>query len=92
MKIRHDGDQRLTFLKALSGTLSVRDELSFGEHSEKITEIRLYNGSRFKTAASVEAGELFAVKGLTTPEAGDLIGNSYEKAKCISLFLPYRQK
>lgn len=85
VKIRHDGDQRLTFLKALSGTLTVRDELSFGEHSEKITEIRLYNGSRFKTAASVEAGELFAVKGLTTPEAGDLIGSSYEKAKMYKL-------
>lgn len=85
VKIRHDGDQRLTFLKALSGTLTVRDELSFGEHSEKITEIRLYNGNRFKTAARVEAGELFAVKGLTTPEAGDLIGSSYEKAKMYKL-------
>lgn len=45
VKIRHDGEQRLTFLKAKSGTLHVRDELSFHEVNEKITEIRLYNGT-----------------------------------------------
>jgi ribosomal protection tetracycline resistance protein len=85
VKIRHDGDQRLTFLKALAGKLSVRDELSFGEHAEKITEIRLYNGSRFHPVQYVEAGELFAVKGLTAPQAGDVIGSSFEKAKSYKL-------
>lgn len=85
VKIRHDGDQRLTFLKALAGTLTVRDELVFGDHSEKVTEIRLYNGNRFTSVPSVEAGQLFAVKGLTSPEAGDLIGNSMEKAKTYKL-------
>lgn len=79
VKIRHDGVQRLTFLKALAGTLHVRDELVFGEQTEKVTEIRLYNGNRFTSVSSVEAGQLFAVKGLAVPEAGDLIGASYEK-------------
>lgn len=86
VKIRHDGEQRLTFLKALAGTLSVRDQLSFGDgQSEKITDIRVYNGSRFKTVQRVEAGELFAVKGLTIAESGDLIGSSFTKAKSYKL-------
>ncbi len=70
VKIRHDGEQRLTFLKAKSGTLHVRDELSFHEVNEKITEIRLYNGNNFEKVTTVTAGDVFAVKGLTIPEAG----------------------
>lgn len=81
IKIRHDGEQRLTFLKATSGTLHVRDELSFHEVNEKITEIRLYNGKHFEKVSTVTAGDVFAVKGLTVPEAGDCIGTNFEKCK-----------
>ncbi|MER2190369.1 MAG: translation factor GTPase family protein [Solibacillus sp.] len=72
-KIRHD-NQRLTFMKALSGLLQVRDEFTFGEAIEKVTEIRLYNGQRFESVQRVEAGDIFAVKGLLTPQIGDCIG------------------
>ncbi|MGE7674384.1 GTP-binding protein [Lysinibacillus sp. NPDC094403] len=75
-KIRHDGHQRLTFLKALQGTLHVRDEFSFGNVTEKVTEIRQYNGSRYETAQEVEAGEIFTVKGLSEANIGNIIGNS----------------
>jgi len=75
-KIRHDGHQRLTFIKALQGTLHVRDEFSFGEVTEKVTEIRLYNGSRYVTTQEVEAGEIFAVKGISQANIGDIIGFS----------------
>ncbi len=77
-KIRHDGQQRLTFLKALSGTMKVRDEFTFGEVVEKITEIRLYNGSHFVTVQQVNAGDIFALKGLSTPEIGDVIGSEQQ--------------
>lgn len=73
-KIRHDNQQRLTFMKALSGVLKVRDEFTFGETAEKVTEIRLYNGNSFTTVQQVQAGDIFAVKGLTTPIIGDVIG------------------
>ena len=73
-KIRHDNQQRLTFMKALSGVLKVRDEFKFGETTEKVTEIRLYNGSSFTTVQQVQAGDIFAVKGLATPIIGDVIG------------------
>lgn len=73
-KIRHDHQQRLTFMKALSGVLKVRDEFTFGETTEKVTEIRLYNGNGFTTVPQVQAGDIFAVKGLATPLIGDVIG------------------
>ncbi|ODV56214.1 elongation factor G [Lysinibacillus fusiformis] len=75
-KIRHDGHQRLTFIKALTGKLQVRDEFTFGDLTEKVTEIRLYNGSRFETVQHVEAGEIFAVKGLSQANIGDHIGSN----------------
>ncbi|RUL52223.1 elongation factor G [Lysinibacillus antri] len=74
-KIRHDEqNQRITFIKATSGVLHVRDEFQFGDITEKVTEIRLYNGSRFEGTQQVEAGEIFAVKGLMQAEIGDIIG------------------
>ncbi|MEQ6355314.1 translation factor GTPase family protein [Lysinibacillus sp. M3] len=75
-KIRHDGHQRLTFIKSLQGTLHVRDELSFGDVTEKVTEIRLYNGNRYETSQKIEAGEIFAVKGISLANIGDIIGSS----------------
>jgi len=75
-KIRHDDkNQRVTFVKALQGVLTLRDELIFDETTEKVTEIRLYNGKRYQTTQQVEAGEIFAVKGLSEAEIGHVIGD-----------------
>lgn len=79
-KIRHDQQQRLTFMKSTAGILKVRDEFTFGHATEKVTEIRLYNGSNFTSVQQVEAGDIFAVKGLSTPVIGDVLGNEHEKA------------
>lgn len=77
-KIKHDDNgTRLTFIKALSGSLKVRDELSYGkddEIREKVSSIRIYNGSKFSTVDKVVAGDVFAVTGLTMAEAGSGIG------------------
>lgn len=78
-KIRHDAiGTRITFIKALSGTLKVRDEIRYGDNSEKITQIRLYSGDKFKTVDQVEAGELFAVTGLSNASIGDGLGEELE--------------
>lgn len=84
-KIRHDkSGVRVTYIKALSGTLKVREELSYGHEEnriyEKITQIRSYNGSRFKTVDVVTAGETFAVTGLSEAAVGDGLGVIKEKA------------
>ncbi|ERI89773.1 putative translation elongation factor G [Clostridiales bacterium oral taxon 876 str. F0540] len=80
-KIRHDiSGARVTFIKALSGSLKVRDEISYGDDvHEKITQIRIYNSSKFKAVEEARAGELFAVTGLSAAEAGDSIGALSEK-------------
>lgn len=78
-KIKHDDNgTRFTFIKALSGSLKVRDEVSYGRDSEiieKISSIRVYNGSKFTTVDRVVAGDLFAVTGLSMANAGETIGN-----------------
>ncbi|WP_042347237.1 GTP-binding protein [Bacillus massiliigorillae] len=84
-KIQHDEKgTRLTFIKALTGTLKVRDELSYGSEDnrlkEKITQIRFYNGSKFQAVNEILAGQLFAVVGLSQAAVGDGVGDLMEKA------------
>lgn len=99
-KIRHDENgSRLTFIKALTGTLKVREEICYGgivesslegseinkeetnsnEIKEKISSIRIYNGSKFKTVDCARAGDLFAVSGISRAIAGDGVGTLKEK-------------
>ncbi|ANU11607.1 elongation factor G [Planococcus antarcticus DSM 14505] len=76
-KIRHDENgNRICFLKAFSGILQVRDKLVYGADclEEKVTQIRIYNGSKFKASEQAQAGELFAIAGLTEALVGDAIG------------------
>jgi len=77
-KIKYDENgTRLTFIKALNGSLKVRDEVSYGKENEiieKVSSIRLYNGSKFSTIDKVVAGDVFAVTGLTRAKAGEGLG------------------
>jgi len=78
-KIRHDASGvRMTYMKALSGTLKVREELRYtsGQErtSEKAARLFLINGSRMLPVDQVRAGDLFAVVGLTAAEAGQGAG------------------
>lgn len=84
-KIRHDDSgARVTYIKALDGTLKVRDELSYGKEAniihEKITQLRVYNGSKFRITDRVSAGEIFAATGLSMASIGDGLGTLKEKA------------
>lgn len=65
----HNGN-RLAHMKISSGKLSVRDTI--GE--EKVTQIRVYNGSQFDTISSVEAGRICSVAGLDSVVAGQGLG------------------
>src|SRR5690606_40300205 len=69
-----------------SYTLSLHDALPiliYGTKrlEEKVTQIRLYNGQKFLTVDQVQAGELFAVSGLTEASVGDSVGALQEKAE-----------
>jgi len=45
------------------------------ELSEKITEIRVYNGEKYESVDRAEQGMVVAVTGLSRTQAGDVLGN-----------------
>ncbi|WP_284240836.1 TetM/TetW/TetO/TetS family tetracycline resistance ribosomal protection protein [Paenibacillus glycanilyticus] len=83
-KIRHDkSGTRLTYIKALSGILKVREEIGYGVNdgqlSEKATRLLIVNGSKMQAVDQVSAGDLFAVIGLSEAEAGQGVGSCLDK-------------
>lgn len=70
---------RLTHLKITGGALKVKAPLSGplaqGESwSEKVDQIRIYSGAKFRTADQVEAGAVCAVTGLSHTYPGQGLG------------------
>lgn len=61
---------RLTHMKITGGTLSVRDKI--GE--EKVSEIRIYSGAKYKNVQEVMTGDVCAVCGISTVSGGEGIG------------------
>lgn len=74
-KIRHDAQgNRLTYLKVLSGELTVRDEVQTGEGVEKVTQLHMIHGKELRPVQTVQAGVFCAVSGLMNSVPGDGIG------------------
>ncbi len=74
-KISHDEKgNKLTFIKALEGTLKTKEEINIGSKCEKINELRIYNGSKYKTVDKIEAGDNFAAVNLSMGKCGEGIG------------------
>lgn len=65
---------RLTWMKILGGSLKVKTLLNEGETQEKVNQIRLYSGPRYRLTEEAEAGQVCAVTGLTATRAGDGLG------------------
>ena len=95
-KIARDGQgRRLTFLKVTGGTLHVRDALSGGEGEdawqEKVDQIRLYSGEKFRAVEEAPAGTVCAVTGLTHTRPGQGLGAEPEsRAPELEPVLRYR--
>jgi len=84
-KVRFDAQgNRMVFLKLMQGTLSARDVIMTPEGEEKVTELRVYNGARFRQAASAQAGDLVAAVGLADVKPGDLVGAVCEKSRFVT--------
>ncbi len=67
-------NNRLTFLKVTGGTLTVKDIIKSKETTEKINEIRIYSGEKYKSVNSASAGSVCAVTGLANSYAGQGLG------------------
>lgn len=75
---RDEQGARLTHLKVTGGSLTVRSAIS-GETrgkswQEKISQIRIYSGTRFQTVDRADAGTVCAVTGLTQTYPGQALG------------------
>ncbi len=85
-KIRHDENgSRITFLKVLNGSLRVRDEITYRDTKEKVTQLRTYNGPKFKAVDQASAGELIGVVGLSDVSIGEMIGIKQAQASFDSI-------
>lgn len=82
-KIERDtAGNRLTFLKVTGGSLQVKmlvDNHGSAENSgekwmEKVNQIRIYDGAKYRLADSAAAGEICAVTGLTRTFVGQALG------------------
>lgn len=67
---RDDAGNRLTYMKLMGGSLSVREMIG----DEKVTGIRIYSGEKYENRDRVEAGEVCVVTGLKSTKAGGGLG------------------
>ena len=83
-KITHDkGGAKVTHLKVTGGALRVRDTVSYGDKSEKISAIRIYNGAKFENVELTQAGGVCAVTGLSEARDGQGLGAEESGAEPI---------
>lgn len=87
-KITRDGQgNRLTHMKITGGSLKVKDSIVTGnsneEIEEKVNQIRIYSGEKYKTTNEVEAGHVCAVSGLEYTFSGQALGAGGKDRKAI---------
>lgn len=70
---------RLTHMKITGGMLKVKDTIL----DEKINQIRIYSGEKFRTESSVDAGTVCAVAGLAKTYAGQSLGREKSAKSCV---------
>lgn len=71
-KISYDEQgHRLTHVKVTSGSIKVKQKIAT---DQKIDQIRIYNGNRFKCVQEANAGTICTLVGLTNCQAGQGLG------------------
>lgn len=95
-KISRDAQgKRLTYMKITGGNLKTKDtvriKLPSGEFSsEKVEEIRLYSGDKYKSVQSAAPGTVCAVLGPTSTKPGMGLGVERSDVQTLSPVLDYR--
>ena len=86
--------KRLTYVKVTGGSLKTKDmiEITSGTEiiSEKVEEIRLYSGDKYKSAGSVSAGTVCAILGLSSTKVGMGLGFEPDDFQTLTPVLDYR--
>lgn len=92
---RDKQNKRLTYVKITGGALRPKDVVTYrnpsGEEiSEKVEEIRIYSGERYKSVQKAIPGTVCAVLGLTATCAGDGLGVEAPSEPTLSPVLDYK--
>ncbi|MDE6837831.1 MAG: GTP-binding protein, partial [Acutalibacter sp.] len=86
---------RLSHMKITGGSLPVKTTLALPGGEEKVDQIRVYSGDKFRSVTTAEAGAVCAVTGLSSTYPGQALGvepagplPALEPAISYSLILP----
>lgn len=79
-----DKGQKLAYMKITGGSLKVKSVIDLKNSSEKVNEIRIYSGAKYRNAECVYAGNVCAVTGLVSVEAGNGIGAEPQSESLVS--------
>jgi len=86
---RDETGARLTFVKVTGGSVQVRDAI--GDQGEKVNQIRVYSGSKYRLADSADQGMVCALTGLNHTMAGDGLGfEGKAEEQILEPFLTYK--
>ncbi len=77
-QISHDKDMgRIAHVRMFGGSLKSRDTVVLpNQTQQKITQIRRYQGERYRDVGIVSSGEIAALCGLSSAKVGDIIGEA----------------
>ncbi|MGN0629855.1 MAG: NYN domain-containing protein [Ruminococcus sp.] len=83
-----DRGERLTFMKITGGSLKVRSQIEIklpdgSVSAEKVTQLRIYSGSKYKTIDEAEAGCVCAALGLNMTQCGMGLGFEGQSRKPV---------
>ncbi len=87
---------RLTYMKITGGSLKVREQLTYSSDngktvSEKVNQIRVYSGNKFKTIDTAEKGSICTVLGLSRTQCGMGMGADISAAEpALAPVMTYR--
>ena len=87
--------KRLSYLKVTGGSLKTKDVVEIHTDGgeilrEKVEEIRIYSGEKYKTASSAPAGTVCAILGPTAIKAGMGLGFETSDDQTLTPVLDYR--
>jgi len=94
-KIVRDGNTRLTYVKITGGQLKVKENLTYTvedvEYTDKVDQIRVYDGTDYKTKDVALAGEVVSLVGLEHTISGLGLGHEQSVVKTtLAPVLTYR--
>lgn len=82
-KIDEEGN---AYVKITGGSLQVKETIN----GEKIDQIRIYNGQKYKTVQNVDSGDICVLKGLKNVQVGEGLGREKNSPKpLLSGWLEY---